>query len=128
MLKIIIPFVTVVSLGILGILLNITSPGTAGPFGILMIFIFAYISLIGVVAYLIQGLSQVIAHLSIVFISKKPLAALTFKRSYYYSTVVAAAPILMVGLQSVGEVGFYEFFLMLIFVVIGCLYVSKRIS
>ena len=128
MLKIIISIITVVSFCLLAILLNTTTPVIAGPFGILAIFIFAYFALIGIVSYFIYGMSSVISHLSIAFISKKPFEALSFKRSYYYSTIVAAAPIMLIGLQSVGNVGFYEYLLILIFIIIGCLYISKRIN
>ncbi len=128
MLKIIISIITVLSFCILVILLNTTTPVIAGPFGILAIFIFAYLTLIGIATFFIYGMSRIIAHLSTVFISKKPFEALNFKRSYYYSTIIAAAPIMLIGLQSVGDVGFYEYLLMLIFIVLGCLYISKRIN
>ena len=105
-----------------------TTPISAGPFGILSIFIFAYLSIVGLFTYAIYGLSRVVAHLYNVFISAKPYDTLTFKRSYYFSTVISAAPIMLVGLQSVGTVGFNEFALVTIFVVIGCLYISKRIN
>ena len=112
MLKIIISIITVLSFCILVILLNTTTPVIAGPFGILAIFIFAYLTLIGIATFFIYGMSRIIAHLSTVFISKKPFEALNFKRSYYYSTIIAAAPIMLIGLQSVGDVGFYEYLLM----------------
>jgi hypothetical protein len=86
-----------------------------------------YIILLGLITYFIFWTSRIITHLSIVFISKKPFRALTLKRSYYYSTIIAAAPIMMMGLQSVGAVGLYEFILILIFIGVGCLYVSKKI-
>ncbi|MEI6851048.1 MAG: hypothetical protein WCK26_03720 [Candidatus Saccharibacteria bacterium] len=128
MLKIIISLVTVVSLGLLVMLLNITTPVTAGPFGILAIFICSYLSLIGIVTFFIYGISKIIAHLSVALVSRKPFEALSFKRSYYFSTVIAAAPIMLIGIQSVGNVGLYEYLLMLVFIIIGCLYVSKKIS
>jgi hypothetical protein len=128
MLKIIISIITILSFCILVILLNTTTPVIAGPFGILAIFIFAYLTLIGFTTFFLYGMSRIIAHLSTVFISRKPFEALNFKRSYYYSTIVAAAPIMLIGLQSVGDVGFYEYLLMIIFIVLGCLYVSKRIN
>jgi len=117
-----------VSICLLVILLNTTTPVIAGPFGILAIFIFAYLSMIGLTTIFIYGMSRIISHLSIVFISRKPFESLDFKQSYYYSTVIAAAPIMLIGLQSVGAVGFKEYLLMFIFVIIGCLYVSKRIN
>jgi len=128
MLKIIISITTVVSLCLLTVLLNVTTPATAGPFGILVIFILAYLSLLGVVVFLLHGASWVIAHLSTAFITRRPFEAFTFKRAYYYSTIVTAAPIMLVGLQSVGSVGIYEFILVSFFVFIGCLYVSKRVQ
>lgn len=128
MFKIIIPTIEIVSLCLLITLLNTTTPATAGPFGILLIFIFIYIILLGSITYFIYLISYVIAHLSIVFISKKPIHALTIKQSYYYSTIIAAAPIMFIGLQSVGFVGVYELTLITSFVAIGCLYVSKRMN
>jgi len=41
--------------------------------------------------------------------------------------VLAAAPIMLIGLQSVGSIGLYEFILVLLFTVIGlCLYHEKN--
>jgi hypothetical protein len=128
MLKIIISITTVVSLCLLIVLLNITTPATAGPFGILVIFFLAYLSLLGVMTFLLYGASWVIAHLSTAFVARRPFEAFTFKHAYYYSSVVTAAPIMLIGLQSVGSVGIYEFILVSFFVFIGCLYVSKRVQ
>lgn len=124
----IIPLVTLVSAILLVTLINTTTPASAGPLGILGIFIFAYLLSLGVVTYFIYGVSRVVAHLSSAFTVRKPIQALPIKRSYYYATVVAAAPIMLVGLQSVGAIGVYEVALVLLFVVIGCLYITKRIS
>jgi len=128
MLKIIISVTTLLSMAFLAISLNVTTPVTAGPFGILVIFIFAYLSSLGVVTYFIYFVNRVIARVSIMLVTQKPYPSLTFKRSYYFSTIIAAAPIMMIGLQSVGATGLYESMLVLIFVLIGCLYISKRVS
>lgn len=128
MLKIIFSIITIVSLCALVVLLNFTTPISAGPFGILAIFIFAYLLLVCLIAYFLHGISRIAAHLSIALISRRPFEVIKLKRSYYYSTILAAAPIMLVGLQSVGAVGIYEILLVLLFVVIGCLYVSKRVS
>ena len=127
MLKIIISITTVISLCLLIVLLNITTPATAGPFGILSIFFFAYLLSLGVVTHILYWSSRLIARLAIIFIARRPFEALTFKYSYYYATIIAAVPILLIGLQSVGAVGIYGVLLVTIFAVIGCLYVSKRI-
>ena len=128
MLKVIIPSTTIISLFFLIILLNTTSPATVGLFGILAIFSLSYIVILGLLTYFIHIMSRVISHLSLAFISRRPFEVLTIKRSYYFSTVIAAAPIMVVGLQSVAAVGFYEIILIFIFVIIGCLYISKRVK
>lgn len=122
-----IAIITACSLSVLGLILNLTTPATAGPFGILAIFIFAYMSSLGLMTYFLYGASRVVSHLASAFTVKKPLAPIPFKKAYYYSTVVAAAPVMLIGLQSVGSIGIYEFVLVLLFVVIGCLYIAKRI-
>ena len=118
---------TIASLCLLVALLNATTPVGSGPLGILAIFIFAYLSSLGVMTYFLYAASRVIAHLSSAFTVKKPFVAVTFKRSYYYSTVLAAAPIMLIGLQSVGPIGIYELGLVLVFTIIGCVYITKRI-
>lgn len=127
MIKKIIPISTITSLCLLIILLNVTTPASAGPFGILVIFIFAYLSFTGLITYFIYLLSRIVSHLSKVFVVKRPLETLSLKRSYYLSTIIASAPIMLLALQSVGAGSIYGFILVLIFVVIGCLYISKRI-
>lgn len=127
MLKIIISITSLVSVLMLAVLLNVTTPATAGPFGILAIFIFAYLSSLGVMTFLLYLLNRVLAYVSSLFLTRRPYQALSFKRSYYFSTIIAAAPIMIVGLQSVGATGLYESMLVLVFVIIGCLYISKRV-
>jgi hypothetical protein len=128
MIKTLITIVTIFSICLLAVLLNVTTPLTAGPFGILIIFIFAYVSLVGIFAYLLRATSLVIARVSATLAPRKPIEELTFRRSYYYSTIVASGPIMLIGLSSVGSISIYEILLVIIFIIIGCLYVSKRIN
>lgn len=60
--------------------------------------------------------------------TKRTLPSLTIRRSYYFSSVLALAPVMFIGMQSVGEVGIYEVVLVLLFVGIACVYVAKRTS
>lgn len=127
MLEKIVAITTISSLCLLAVLLNVTSPTTIGPFGILIVFILGYTSSLGVVAYFIYTFSRLISHFSSAFTIKRPMIPMTFRVAYYYSTVIAAAPIMLIGLQSVGAVGFYEVVLVGLFAVIGCIYITKRI-
>ena len=127
MLKRIVAIMTIASLCLLLILLTITAPTSVGPFGILAVFVFAYTSSLGVVTYLLYGVSGMISRLSVAFTVKRPLRAFSFRDAYYYSTILAIAPVMLVGLQSVNTIGIYEFGLVGLFEVIGCLYITKRI-
>jgi hypothetical protein len=127
MLKKIVAIMTIASLCLLLLLLNITAPTSVGPFGILAVFIFSYLASLGICTYLIFFVSRLVTYLSVTLTVKKPISALTFRDAYYYSTVVAIAPVMLVGLQSVNAIGIYEYGLVALFVVIGWLYITKRI-
>jgi hypothetical protein len=127
MLEKIVAITTITSLCLLAVLLNVTSPTTIGPFGILIVFILGYTSSLGVVTYILYTASRLIAHFSSAFTVKRPISSMPFRVAYYYSTVISAAPIMLIGLQSVGAIGFYEVILVGLFSVIGCVYITKRI-
>jgi hypothetical protein len=116
-------FVAIVALAIF---LLATQPAGVGPVGILFVFILIYVSVLGVLTFLLFGISKLIVKLSSSFTVKKPLRALTIRRAYYFSSVIGLAPVMLVGMQSVGEVGVYDLLLVVIFVVIACIYISKR--
>lgn len=126
--KIVISAASVVSLCLLAVLFNVMAPSNAGPFGVLAIFILIYISCMGISTLLIYAFSRLTAHLSVIIMARRPIEAISFRRSYYFSTVLSAVPVILIGLQSVGRIGIYEYLLVLIYVIIGCTYVHKQIQ
>lgn len=108
-------------------MLTFTTPAQAGPFGLLVIFIAAYISILGVTSYLLYAAQHLIVSLAKGFTSRRPIEPMTFRRAYYYSTALAAAPVMFLGLQSVGTVGVYETILIVVFEVVACVYISRRL-
>jgi hypothetical protein len=108
-------------------MLTLTTPASAGPFGLLVIFVSAYLTSLGLVSFFLYGISRLITYVSASFTVRRPMQPLSFRRSYYFSTVIAAAPVMLIGLQSVGSVGIYEFILVSLFIGIGCVYIAKRI-
>jgi len=127
MLQRIIAIITLASFGLLVTMLVTTTPASAGPFGLLLIFISAYLTSLGLVSFFLYGASRVLVYATSGFALRRPAQVMPFRRAYYYSTILAAAPVMLIGLQSVGSIGIYEFALVVIFVVIGCVYISKRI-
>lgn len=126
MLPRIIATLSLASLCVLSLMLTFTSPATAGPFGLLTIFITAYLAFVGLISFFLFGMNRLIVMLASGVAARKPLKPMEFKRAYYYSTVLAAAPVMLIGLQSVRSIGGYEVILVVIFEVIACLYVSRR--
>ena len=73
------------------------------------------------------GITKLIAAVSAGMTVRKPFQAMSFRRAYYFSTVLAAAPVMLIALQSVKPLDIYLLVLVLIFEVVACLYVSRRI-
>lgn len=115
----------IVSIVLLGVMLQTTAPTTAGPLGILIVFILMYVSVLSALTFLLYGINRVIRRLSSLA-PKKPAQTLTLTRSYYFSSVLALAPVIFIGMQSVGQVGVYDVLLVVLFVVIACVYIAKR--
>lgn len=127
MYRVLLSVVSAVSLLALLLIINFASPSSIGPFGILIVFVLIYLSSLGVVTFLIFWISRVAAVLSKIFVFKKPVTPMSFRHSYYFGSMISAAPVILVGLGSVGAVGGYELLLVIIFLLVGCFYVSKRI-
>ena len=107
--------VTVVSALMLGVLLFTTTPADTGPFGILGFFVFMYLTALGVLTFLFRGLSI----LAIKILPKKrslPRKDPALLTAYYYASVVALIPVMIIAIQSVGELAIYQILLIVFFV------------
>lgn len=116
----------VIAMVLLAVLLQATTPASIGPLGILFVFILLYVSALGVLTFLLYALSRVAVKIASAFVTRRPLEPFSLRRSYYYSSVLALAPVLLVGMQSVGKVGIYDVLLVLMFETIACTYIAKR--
>lgn len=123
----VITIITAVSAIILSLILTATSPGSAGPFWLLLLFVSAYVTFVGVIAALIYGVRRLAVVILQDMPRSVPLRPLPFRRAYHFAVPLAAAPVMLIGLQSVSPIGLREFVLVAIFEVIACIYVSKRI-
>ena len=118
--------IALASLVVLSLMLTFTSPATAGPLGLLVIFVTAYLTFVGAISFFLFGINHLIVMVSSGMTLRRPLLKMEFRRAYYFSTVLAAGPVMLIGLQSVQSIGIYEFLLVVIFEVVACVYVSKR--
>jgi hypothetical protein len=111
---------------ILWIMLQVSTPTSAGPLGVLLVFILLYVLVLGVLTFLLFGISKVFNQFIKFIAPKKPKKPLSLLRAYYYSSVIALAPVIFIGMQSVGEVSAYDVILVSLFVIVACFYISKR--
>ena len=117
---------SIVSIFILFFLLQTSTPATIGPIGILLVFIFMYLSVLGMLTFFLLGINRLIIKFSGSLTRKRPLHGISMSRAYYFASVIALAPVMIVGMQSVGEVGVYELLLVVIFLIVACTYIAKR--
>ena len=128
MIQRIIATISLASLCLLSAMLTFTTPASAGPLGLLVIFISAYLAFIGLVSFFLFGISKLISSISANMTVAKPIQQMNFKRAYYFSTVLAAAPVMLIAMQSVRSIDVYQLGLVIVFEVVACLYVSRRIK
>jgi hypothetical protein len=123
----IVVFSTLIASVVLMIVLQTTNPSTAGPLGLLAVFFLLYVIFIGVTTELVWVGSHVVSWLSRRLRTRRPVRTLPLNTAYYYSTVLALGPAMMLAMQSIGSLGIYEILLIVAFLAVGILYVSRRI-
>lgn len=100
--------------------LQVTSPSTVHPLGILFVFILIYVLALGLLTLFIFCGSKLL----VVFHLTKN--ALTTRSAYLYATVVALVPVMIVCMRSIGRIGFYEVLLVIAFETVACFYIAKH--
>lgn len=116
----------IIAVALLAVVLQMTTPATIGPLGLLFVFIMLYMAALSALTFFIFAASWASAKVANSLTVRRPLHALSLQRSYYYGSVVALAPVMLLGMQSVGAVSIYETILVLLFAVLGCIYIAKR--
>lgn len=114
---------SLVAFVLLSAILQSTSPSTIHPIGILFVFILLYLLALGVLTFFIYGVSKFIVSM---FYRESSHTPLTLQQAYYYGSAIALAPVILVGMRSIGHTGFYEVALVVAFEIIACFYISKR--
>ena len=122
----ILSIVGLASAGLLLILITSTTPEKAGAFGILAVFLLTYTIFATAFTFLIWLLAKVANKLGGELRVLRNPYGITIKKSYYYASVLALGPVIVISLQSVGGISVYELGLVVLFLFLGCVYVAKR--
>ncbi len=111
---------------ILGIILQQVSPTQAGPVGILLFFGLLYVLFLIICTFIVYGLSYVLARIGARAVLRRPLQQLRFTQAYYFASVLALLPVILLGANSVGGVSVFDAILVAVFGILGCIYVAKK--
>ena len=117
---------TVIAGIILIIMLQVTHPSTVGPLGLLAVFFLLYVIMLGAMTELLWVGSKVVQAIGRKVTSKRPPGRLSLQRAYYFSTVLALGPVMALAMLSIGALGVYELVLIMVFLAVATLYVSRR--
>ena len=109
---------------LLAIVLQTTTPATIHPLGIVLVFVLCYVVILGLLTYLLAGIAAALRRW--LPEAQRRAVTLSFRRCYYFGSVLALAPVLLIGARSVGRGGWYELALVFAFEAIACFYVAKR--
>lgn len=110
----------------LGYMLQATTPTEAGAIGVLAVFLLLYVTLVSVLAFFMYFVHKLVVKLFFGDIERRVTTVFTLKRSYYYSSILALGPVMLISLRSVGKDGVLEVFLVIALLVLGCVYVSRQ--
>ena len=108
---------------ILSALLQSTTPSTIHPLGILVIFILLYVVALGVLTFCLYGCWSLVVKTT----SRASLKhEVTLQRAYYFASVLALAPVMHIGIRSIGRTSIYDTVLVILFEIIACFYITRR--
>lgn len=107
---------------------NTTNPGTAGPLGILSVFVLLYLfwaSIFFILLHLGFGLFKK-TNLFRFFMSRRESKPFDWKLSYYIASIVAFMPVLLLAMQSVNQLSIGDILLVTLFTGLAIFYVIRR--
>lgn len=105
---------------LLSALLQSTTPSSIHPLGILFVFLLVYVLVLGALTFLLYAVAVGAAKI------RKKSVVVTLRRMYIYASALALAPVMLIGMASIGKTGIYEFFLIAVFEIVACFYISKQ--
>lgn len=113
----------VLSMAGLVFLWSVTNPSDIGPAGIFAVFVIMYLFWLGIIFILLRGVTYGIKK---IYKRSASPRQFNFKKVYYIATIVAFIPVLILAMQSVGQLELRDVLLVILFAFLAVLYVMKR--
>ena len=109
---------------LLSALMQATTPSSIHPLGILAVFVLIYVLALGVLTFFVFEGNKLLRRFY-----KRGAAVrseLTLRRAYLYASVLSLAPVMIIGIASIGRLDAYQVLLVLLFECAACFYVARR--
>lgn len=116
----------IISAVLLSLFMSSVSPASAGPLGILAVFLLLYIISVSFIYLAVRNSVDFLARTLRLGKWKILLEEVSSLKLYYYSSIIALAPVILLGMQSVGEVRLMDISLLIIFQILACFYIYRR--
>lgn len=107
-------------------LVNLTTPDMVGPLGVLAFFVCIYVAIMCLIYLALLLIHRISKKIAVSVNSRSRLENISSTKLYYYASVIALAPVILLGMQSVGVVGVFDLALLVLFEVLACFYIAKR--
>ncbi len=101
-------------------MMNMLTPSEAGPLGVLVFFTLFYVICFGLARFLCQSFFDLKWKIK----GKKGKAP--SRKAFYFGSIIAFGPVMLLAMQSFGGVSLWEVFLVTLLVAIICFFVSKK--
>jgi hypothetical protein len=106
-------------------ILNTIPPARAGAAGVLGVYILLYGTLVAAMTFAVHYGALLVGYM-IGADTSRPAHQPSFKKAYYYASVVALGPIVCISLKSVGKLDALGIVLTVLLLIVGCVYVSRQ--
>ena len=119
-------FIWLLSLFILIYILGFTTPTQIGAVGVLVVFLLFYVVSTITATFFVHIANRIVLQLFFADVVNIKSKSMSLKKAYYFGSVFALGPVMMISLQSVGGVGLWSFVLVCFLLILGSLYVSRQ--
>lgn len=119
-------FIWLLLLFILVYILGFTTPTQIGAVGVLVVFLLFYVVSTITATYFVYIANRIVLQLFFADVVNIKSKSMSLKKAYYFGSVFALGPVMMISLQSVGGVGLGSFVLVCFLLILGSLYVSRQ--
>lgn len=116
-----------IAIAVLLLVLQVTNPASIHPIGLLGVFFLIYITWVAIMTTIVYGSARLVQLAS--QFGRSQMSAgrmITFNQAYLYGSLLAFAPVILLGIQSVGSLGVLDVILVVVFEAVLCFYVWRR--